>query len=200
MPYHSTSSPKNMFSQDNFPGCFRAKARTSELKEKQQRQQEHARCKQSSVSVSQQSAALHLPRVCCDCGHLKTNKSILLFVRSCAPQRWAGFLCLSVCFLSLPPNLPLPSQGSLLCSSQFLVCLTPLYINSSINKHLRIKHQKSLFQTNGRLHENCFQLQMTFHNWSPHSEAVAFTHPSDSEHNPVIAWLFNYCVSDSLTS
>lgn len=57
-----------------------------------QRQQWRPRCKQSSVCVSQQSRALHLPRGCCDGGHLETNKSILLLVHSRAPPRGAGIL------------------------------------------------------------------------------------------------------------
>lgn len=57
-----------------------------------QRQQWRPGCKQSSVCVSQQSRALHLPRGCCDGGHLETNKSILLSVHSRAPPRGAGIL------------------------------------------------------------------------------------------------------------
>lgn len=100
------------------------------IKGKQKRQQRHPRCKQSSVPVSQQSTALHLPRVLFDGGHLKTNKSILLFVHSCAPLRWAGFLCVLVYCSLCPLKHPL-LLDSLLCMSSS-VFLRLLSMNSSI--------------------------------------------------------------------
>lgn len=86
--------------------------------------------------MSQQSRALHLPRGRCDGGHLKTNKSILLFVHSCAPQRWAGFpvcVCVFCLLVPLPPHILLSRLGSLLRTAPFS-CLSLPSINRSTNK------------------------------------------------------------------